>query len=140
MKRKIICVLMILLMFTFTGCSLRQEYNNDIEYEILGMIKDYSKETGMLTVWVVISDYVYYEYEDEYPGGEYFVDGYYDYLYEPQYMLSEYERTFDISGPDVMQYVPDGRGVVRIYVKNGKATKVESADIKLPVTGGSDIL
>ena len=140
MKRKIICVLMILLMFTFTGCSLRQEYNNDIEYEILGMIKDYSKETGMLTVWVVISDYVYYEYEDEYPDGEYFVDGYYDYLYEPQYMLSEYERTFDISGLDIKQYVPDSRGVVRIYVKNGKATKVESADIKLPVTGGRDIL
>lgn len=138
MKRKIICVLMILLMFTFTGCSLRQEYNNDIEYEILGMIKDYSKETGMLTVWVVISDYVYYEYEDEYLDEKYFVDGYYDYLYEPQYMLSEYERTFDISGPDVMQYVPDGRGVVRIYVKNGKATEIVATDIKLPITGGSD--
>lgn len=139
MKRKIICVLMILLMFTFTGCSLRQEYYNDIEYEILGQIKDYSKETGMLTVWVVIRDY-YYEYEDEYIDDKYFVDEYYDYLYEPQYMLSEYERTFDISGPDVMQYMPDSRDVVRIYVKNGKATKVESADIKLPVTGRSDRL
>ena len=140
MKRKIICVLMILLMFTFTGCSLRQEYNNDIEYEILGMIKDYSKETGMLTVWVVISDYVYYEYEDEYPGGEYFVDGYYDYLYEPQYMLSEYERTFDISGLDIKQYVSDSRGVVRIYVKNGKAKEVVATDIKLSFTSGSDRL
>ena len=140
MKRKIICVLMILLMFTFTGCSLRQEYNNDIEYEILGMIKDYSKETGMLTVWVVISDYVYYEYEDEYPGGEYFVDGYYDYLYEPQYMLSEYERTFDISGLDIQQYVSDSRGVVRIYVKNGKAKEVVATDIKLSFTSGSDRL
>lgn len=140
MKRKIICVLMILLMFTFTGCSLRQEYNNEIEYEILGQIKDYSKETGMLTVKVVISDYIYYEYEDEYIDDKYFVDGYYDYLYEPQYMISEYERTFDISGLDVMQYMPDSRDVVRIYVKNGKATKVESADIKLPVTGRSDRL
>ena len=140
MKRKIICVLMILLMFTFTGCSLRQEYNNEIEYEILGQIKDYSKETGMLTVKVVISDYIYYDYEDEYWDEKYFEDGYYDYLYEPQYMLSEYERTFDISGPDVMQYVPDNSDVVRIYVKNGKATKVESADIKLPVTSGSNRL
>lgn len=140
MKRKIICVLMILLMFTLTGCSLRQEYNNDIEYEILGMIKDYSKETGMLTVWVVIRDYIDYEYEDEYPDGKYFVDGYYDYLYEPQYMLSEYERTFDISGPDIKQYVPDSRDIVRIYVKNGKATEIVATDIKLPVTGGSDRL
>lgn len=131
MKRKIICVLMILLMFTFTGCSLRQEYNNEIEYEILGQIKDYSKETGMLTVKVVISDYIYYEYEDEYLDDKYFIDGYYDYLYEPQYMISEYERTFDISGLDVKQYVPDSRGVVRIHVKNGKATEVEYTDIKL---------
>lgn len=132
MKRKIICILMILLMFTFTGCSLRQEYNNEIEYEILGQIKDYSKETGMLTVKVVISDYIYYEYEDGYLDEKYFVDGYYDYLYEPlRYMLSEYERTFDISGLDVKQYVLDSSDVVRIYVKNGKATEVEYTDIKL---------
>lgn len=116
MKHKI-ALLLIVMMIILSGCSLRIEHTEDVEYVVAGCVE--SLENNILTINVVITD-VLYGYDDAYLNGD-----------NVDYVLANYVRSFDISKIEVDENLKNTPYIVKVHVKNGDVTAVEITKQKM---------